>query len=132
MNQESGIQTACLVYLAMLENQGHGYFWRNNSYAGHLVTPRSKVGGNFTKSGRRGSPDIVGVYKGKFIGIEVKTSTGKQSSDQKEAQTKIEESGGVYLLIRGVDELQVALQALHEPTPTLSRLNRVMATDADC
>ena len=52
-----------------------------------------------------GTPDIIAVVGGKFIGIEVKTTKGVQSIDQREFDKKVNAVGGYYYLVRSLDEL---------------------------
>ena len=57
-----------------------------------------------------GMPDIVGVLpNGLFLGIEVKTATGRQSDAQKAFQSAVEDNGGVYILARSVDDVRTQL-----------------------
>ena len=53
---------------------------------------------------RTGTPDFLICKEGRFIGIECKTATGKQSDDQIKAQFQIEMSGGAYHLVRSYRE----------------------------
>ena len=58
---------------------------------------REDVG--YIKSGSTvGVPDLHAIFKGFFVGIEVKTGADTQSNEQKEVQKCIENAGGVYLL----------------------------------
>jgi hypothetical protein len=50
--------------------------------------------------GLKGSSDIIGIYKGRFLGIEVKTGNARQSKDQKRFQAMIDKMGGIYVVIR--------------------------------
>lgn len=52
----------------------------------------------------KGTPDFLICKEGRFIGIECKTATGKQSEDQIKAQFQIEMSGGAYHLVRSYRE----------------------------
>ncbi len=72
--------------------------WRNNS--GLLFTPTGKR----VRSGVKGSPDIIAVYRGRFIGFEVKTETGKQSLPQKRFQAACERAGGIYAIVRSAED----------------------------
>lgn len=74
------------------------FYWRNNT--GALVTED-----RFVKFGYKGSPDIICVYGGQFIGIECKSPKGVQSENQKEFQKKLEDAGGTYLLVKNIDEV---------------------------
>lgn len=53
---------------------------------------------------RKGVPDIIGIIDGRFIGIEVKIGTDRQSADQKEIEQEIKHSGGVYFIAKSYDD----------------------------
>jgi len=53
----------------------------------------------------RGIADIIACKNGKTIFLEVKTPRGKQSPDQQEFQRQIESVGGVYIIVRSLDDL---------------------------
>lgn len=59
--------------------------------------------------GKSGDPDIIACYKGMFVGLEAKTYEGYQSNIQKVRQREIEDSGGVYAIVRSVEEVEKAL-----------------------
>ena len=59
--------------------------------------------------GKSGDPDIIACYKGMFVGLEAKTYEGHQSNIQKVRQREIEDSGGVYAIVRSVEEVEKAL-----------------------
>lgn len=73
-------------------------FWRNQS--GAVVTDS----GHLMKFGMSGSPDIVGCYKGKFIGVECKVGKNKQTQLQKDFGDAIMANGGEYWLIYNFEE----------------------------
>jgi hypothetical protein len=99
---ETAIVKACLDTL-----QAYKVFsWRNNS--GALKTER----GGFIRFGAKGSPDIIAIYGGQFIGIEVKASKGKQSKSQKDFQKAVEKSGGFYWLVYSGEELELKIKLL--------------------
>lgn len=54
-------------------------------------------GGQFTKAG---VPDLLCCVNGRFVGIELKTETGKVSKLQEYHITKIQESGGQAFALR--------------------------------
>lgn len=86
---------ACEQYLC-----AKGVFhYRNNS--GATKTPH----GSFVRFGAVGSPDIVAVCSGRYVGIECKTGKGKQTDNQKSFQEALERAGGMYLLVRSLDDL---------------------------
>ena len=89
---EHEIQKQIIEYL-----QAVGIFhWRNN-------TGRR----NHIQFGYPGSPDIIGILPdGRFLGIEVKTRTGKQSPAQVIFQQNVEKSNGLYILARSIDDVK--------------------------
>lgn len=61
-----------------------------------------------------GDPDLIACIDGRFIGIEVKTAGGRQSPIQKRRQEQIEQSKGIYRIIRSMEELQEMLDEYKE------------------
>jgi hypothetical protein len=59
----------------------------------------------------KGMPDISAIIKGQYIGIEVKTATGKQEPDQKRWEQEIVKAGGVYILARSTFDVMNGLAA---------------------
>jgi hypothetical protein len=59
-----------------------------------------------------GAPDIVVVIGGKIIGVELKSTRGKQSEAQIEFQQQLEAAGGIYLLARSYDDLHPTIKEL--------------------
>lgn len=56
-----------------------------------------------------GDPDLVICLDGQFVGLEVKTQTGRQSDIQKQREKEIRMSGGWYFLVRSLDDLKAVL-----------------------
>lgn len=48
---------------------------------------------------KKGTPDIIGCYKGKFFGIECKSQKGRISDWQLRAHKDIVESGGNVIVL---------------------------------
>ena len=94
-SKEAGVLRGCLKQLHSL-----GLFtWRNNS--GTLW-----AGGQPVSFGFPGSPDIIGILPdGRFLGVECKSPTGRQSMKQKAFEQRVAASGGVYILAHSVDEM---------------------------
>ena len=105
MKLEKQIQREVIDYLQWLENMGIVYFMRTQSGMIPITGKTGKVNRMF-KTGKVGAPDITCCWKGKFVGIEIKAEKGKQTDAQIEAQTRIEEAGGLYFLVRDVGELR--------------------------
>lgn len=63
--------------------------------------------GRWRKSGmKKGLPDIIAIYNGLFVGIEVKIGRDKQSEDQKLREEEIEKAGGVYYIAKEFDSFK--------------------------
>jgi len=77
--------------------------WRNNS--GLLFTKR----GTAVRASIPGAPDLLGVRKGRFIGIEVKTEKGRQEASQIRFQAACEKAGGLYIMARSPAEAVLKL-----------------------
>ena len=56
-----------------------------------------------------GVPDILVCYKGRFIGLEVKTERGRPSGVQKATAEAIKECGGVCVFPTNVREVEDVL-----------------------
>lgn len=79
-------------------------FWRQNTGA-------VKIEERFIRFGLKGAPDILGMIRGRFIGIEAKRlNRGRQSVDQRRWQRNCEAAGGVYILANSVDKVWQALR----------------------
>lgn len=100
---EKAIQSDILLAIGRLPGM---LAWRNNT--GSLPNPH----GGRISFGLVGSPDILGCYYGRFVGIEVKTPTGRQSDQQRKFQAALTRSGGVYIVARSADDALTALQQL--------------------
>lgn len=55
--------------------------------------------------GRKGIPDVLACYRGKFVAIEAKVAPDKPSPWQQREIADIQLSGGVALVIYNIDEL---------------------------
>lgn len=81
-------------------------FWRCNT---GMATDKT---GRRIRFGVPGQPDIQGCAAGRWIGVEVKSATGRQSPEQRVFQERIENAGGVYVLVRSADEAIAAVKVL--------------------
>jgi len=93
--REAQVLHDCLKSLHSLEV----FAWRNNT--GTLWTNGQPV-----SFGYPGSPDIIGVLpNGRFLGVECKSATGRQSAKQKKFEAKLGTNKGLYILARSADEM---------------------------
>lgn len=76
------------------------FVFRNST--GALPDARGRV----VRFGLVGSADILGCLRpsGRFLAIEVKTPTGRQSDAQANFQRVITQAGGLYILARSVED----------------------------
>lgn len=96
---EHNIQSSIIDYLSK-----KGIFhYRNNSGA-------VKTEDRFVRYGTPGSPDIICVISGRYVGIEVKTDTGRQNASQKAFQESLLACGGIYFLVHNIDEAMEAIE----------------------
>lgn len=65
--------------------------------------------GTFAKPG---DPDMIVCYKGRFIGMEGKTSSGRLSDVQKLRMEQIEAAGGIYAVVRSVEDAMAVLDKI--------------------
>lgn len=72
-----------------------------------------KVRRSFVRFGTPGATDIVAVYNGVYIGIEVKDNDGKMSEDQENFRYALCRAGGIYLLVRSVDDVIISFNSLN-------------------
>jgi hypothetical protein len=92
------------------------FIWLNNTYRNLII--HSVPNGSSTGDARiisqmsqlgmvRGIADlIIWLPNGKAIMVEVKNSTGSQSADQIKIQQKLEKLGGIYILVRSLDDFK--------------------------
>jgi len=78
-----------------------------------------RVASRFIHCGRKGWPDRLGMirkgqYAGKFIGIEVKGSDGKQSKAQIDFQAMVEAANCFYLLVDSVEDCRERIKQILE------------------
>lgn len=73
--------------------------WRNNTGGGRFQNKGSDVV-RYVQFSTPGAADVFALRNGRFLAVEAKTETGKQSEDQQMWQQSIEANGGVYVLVR--------------------------------
>lgn len=79
--------------------------WRNNIGVGEVRHRADDRGYKIRFGvGGPGGSDLIGLYRGRFVAVEIKTPTGRQSDDQRTFQTLVESKGGIYIVLRSVDD----------------------------
>lgn len=83
--------------------------WRNNCGSAQRGgrTIRFGVGGP-------GGADLIGISRrdGRFLAVEVKTATGRQTPEQRRFQQLVIDQGGIYVVLRSVEEARQWLATL--------------------
>ena len=62
----------------------------------------------------RGIPDILVCYKSIFVGLELKTDTGRATPEQIENLHRIKEAGGIAMICRSLKEIESVLRLIDE------------------
>lgn len=90
-------------------------------------------GGGFQQSG---IPDVIACKNGLFIGIELKSSTGKPSELQKYNIKKINESGGIGIILypEGFEEFKNLMEGVMKCNSHIQGLEHLKAanTSSNC
>lgn len=111
---ENRVYSAVMDYLKLLttKSKGRCYFFRNNNAP--VFDANRGVHRRLHRDTPKGLPDIMGLYKGKFIGIEVKTEHTKLTQSQKVIKAKIENANGIFITARSIEDVQKGLAKLDE------------------
>lgn len=97
---ETQIQNSICEYLAI---KGH-FYTRINTAGIYSVKRQSFL--KRSPHSKNGMSDILVVHVGVPYFIEVKTPTGKQSDEQKQFQADVEKAGGIYAVVRSIEDVQ--------------------------
>ena len=65
---------------------------------------------NYDPFRRKGVSDLLGIWKARFIAIEVKVPKKYPTKEQKEFLRDVAAAGGIAVLARSVDDVRKALQ----------------------
>ncbi len=86
---------------------------------------------NYTGGGRAGAPDRLVCYEGRFIGLELKSDTGRPSELQKVNLERIRRAGGEAFVVRSLDEVRQILTHVREGRERERKLCADLAALAD-
>ena len=95
---EAEIQIQVMQYLEKAVPPSKGFFYRSS--------PSRPGRGRPYHQSETGQPDIVLIYMGKYVGIEIKVRKGVQSSGQMVFEACVEQAGGEYYVVRSLEEMQ--------------------------
>jgi ribosomal protein L36 len=89
-------------------NDPDGVWFRNN------VGVATLAGGGRLRYGvgNPGGADLIGLFRGRFAAIEIKTPEGRQSQEQRMFQQLVERKGGIYVICRSADDARALLARL--------------------
>lgn len=109
---EKQIENSILSYL-----KARGVFcWKNETTG--IWDPKRKVFRKKRSVHRMvGVADILGIYKGRFLAIEVKSAKGRLTKDQKRFGEMVIEQGGIFLVARSIDDVNAGLTSPVFPAP---------------
>lgn len=105
---ENAVKKHVLQYLAY-QREWFGF----SVYNGATYDP--KAGCFRAKTGigqRKGVSDLIGMWNGQFMAVEIKTPTGVVSEHQKLFIDDVIRHGGLAVVIRSVDEMATWVEAL--------------------
>lgn len=105
---EGQIQDAIRLVL----NHPDGVWWRNNCGVAERGGHKIRFG-----VGNPGGADLIGVFRGRFVAVEVKTPIGRQTPEQRQFQQLVERKGGVYVVLRSADDARAWLAELERMFP---------------
>lgn len=98
--KESNIQQACRMEASRLG----AIVWRNN--VGKL---QDKQGRWVTYGLCVGSSDLIGIFKGRFLALEVKMHGKKPTPEQENFLRAVRENGGIAGVVRSIDDVRKLL-----------------------
>jgi hypothetical protein len=61
-----------------------------------------------------GVPDIIGVYYGRFFGLEIKRPGGKATAKQQQNIDKIKQAGGVACVVDDVEQVKDLMEFIKQ------------------
>lgn len=112
---EIAIESECLAWL----NSVPGVFaWKNHT-AGFFDPKRRIFRRHHSPWAIRGTSDILGVYRGRLIAVEVKAKGGRISSEQSLFIDRVREFGALACVVWSLDELREAFQQWTSAPPAI-------------
>jgi len=105
MTLEKEIENSILNYLDFLPNC---FAWKNQNVGIYDARKRTYRKSN-SKHQFKGISDILGIYKGKMLAIEVKQPKKKPTEDQQKFINKINENGGIAFVATCINDVEVYL-----------------------
>lgn len=104
MKEEQRIENEILDYLAINDIKA----WKIKSVG--TFDPKKLTFRRPGKRYKKGVADILGIYKGKPLAIEVKSKTGRLSPHQKIFLMEWFKEGGIVIVARSVGDVEQSLR----------------------
>lgn len=96
-------------------NHPDAVWWRNNCGAYPLPS-----GGMLRYGvGNPGGADLVGVFRGRAVFVEVKTPIGRLSAHQRLFRDLVERKGSVFAVVRSADDARALIADLERRFPAV-------------
>ena len=102
---EAKIQSACVTWLWNERSETRGLFFSITNNSEHIARAMQRKALGLVA----GVSDTIFFWRGKMFCIEFKTPTGKQSARQIWWQNQIVKQGGVYIIVRSLDEFKAVI-----------------------
>ena len=83
--------------------------WRNN--IGVAIQDGRRIAYGV---GGPGGSDLLGIFRGHAVAVEIKTPTGKLSEAQKQFAALVEAKGGTYVVLRSVEDARLWLARMRK------------------
>lgn len=103
MNGSTELHQYIVKTTLMAMSKKYCMVWANNTGVARDLNYDDRI----IRFGLKGSSDIIGTYKGLFLGIEVKTGNAVQNKFQKNFEKRIRQIGGIYIIINEQNVKQV-------------------------
>lgn len=97
---ESEIQSQIIDYLNYRVDL---FFQRTNNTP--VYDPKTEKFRKMAKGQKKGFSDLIVLKKGVLYCLEVKTKNGKQSDYQKKMEKLVNKNGGVYAIVRSLEDV---------------------------
>ena len=97
------------LILEWLSYQKDCFAWKNNS-TGIYDTKKKVFRQSKNKYAINGVSDILGVYKGRMLAIEVKAAKGKVSKAQEDFINRVTNQGGIAFVARDIRDVVSTLK----------------------
>ena len=114
---EKQIETLILIQLNQIPD---AYAWKNHTTG--VYDPVRKTFRKLSGFAIKGVSDIIGIYRGKMICLEVKSAKGRLRPEQKDFLDKMARLGAICGVVRSWHDVQLLLNCSSQSNPDKSAL----------